>query len=213
MSEIRKPIDGENGLVQFEIAENVQSIGFIIGGIPDSVDCKVRVELVSKNKTNQTLYDLKMADLRKILSFAYPKLGNVLPFAIGKSLVLNDDNKLFVTILFPAETIATSFAYTVNTYVETTQNPMVIKTVKVEEESEVSTEFYPLMLVSQDAQSYETLVMVKDQVGTLIPNKVFFGKDFIKANIQNNSEFLPMVTQSNQKVKIVGNSTNYLLLV
>ncbi|UBB90218.1 hypothetical protein J4771_02355 [Candidatus Kaistella beijingensis] len=213
MSVIRKPIDGENGLVQFEIAENAQSIGFIIGGIPDSVDCKVRVELISKNKTNQTLYDLKMEDLRKILSFAYPKMGNVLPFAIGKSLVLNDDNKLLVTILFPAETIATSFAYTVNTYVEITQNPMVIKTVKVEEEAEVSTEFYPLMLVSQDAESYETLVMVKDQVGVLIPNKVFFGKDFIEANIQNNSEFLPMVTQSNQKVKIVGNSTNYLLLI
>lgn len=213
MSEIRRPIDGENGLVQFEIAENAQSIGFVIGGVPDAADCKVRVELVSKNKTNQTLYDLKMADLRKILAFAYPILGNVLPFAIGKSLVLNDDNRLLVTIKFPAETVATGFSYTVNSYVETTQNPMVVKTIKVEEEAEVSTEFYPLMMLSKDVESYETLVMVKDEVGTLIPNKVFFGKDLIKANLQNGSDYLPMVTQSNQKVKIVGNSTNYLLLV
>lgn len=218
MSFLRRSIDVANKEVQFEIAENANSVNLRFN--PEfeasAVSLSVRVEKITKNATDKTLYSGKISDIADILKVAYPRMRFFLPFAIGKSLILNDDDKLVVTLSFDGDEIPTSFEYEINKFAETTSNPLVIKKVVVEEEATFSTEFYPLLLLPRTVESYETIVLKEEQTATgivTVPNKIFIGKSLLTAQAIEGHTYVPMVTAPNQQVTIKGLVTVYLILL
>ena len=221
MAFLRRSIDAINNEIQFEVDETANSVNlkFNDSFYQAEIDnLKIRVERTSKNTPNQLLYSAKYSELKKVLSFAYPKMGNVLPFAIGKSLVLDESTKVLVTISVPPAVeevngFPTSFEFEVNKTLELTKSPLLIKTVQVDEEITVNSEFYPLFLVSKQTKSFETIVIVKDENGQDQPSKVFLGNELIKSQIQNEGDFLPFVTAKEQLITLKGNSTSYLILI
>ena len=228
MAFLRRAIDVANREIQFEISDSCNSVNLKFN--PEFIDVNsvfVRVEMVSKNTANQVLYAGYLLDLKLLFKFAYLQWDNMLPFAIGKNLSLNDDIRLLVTLNFPENQVVppsygsvgeplelpTSFQYELNTVIGETNNPLVIKKVDVNEELTFSTEFYPLLLLSSNAESYETVVMVKDKSGNDVPKKLFYGSKFIKSQLQYDAFYLPIVTAAEQKVTVKGTSTSYLILV
>ena len=218
MSFLRRSIDVVNKEVQFEIAENANSVNLRFNpefeaSIPSVL---VRVEKVTKNATDKTLYSGRLSDIASILKVAFPVMGSVLPFAIGKSLVLNDDDKLVITLSFDGEEMPTSFEYEINKFADTTSNPLVIKKVVVDEEASFSTEFYPLLLLPKTVESYETIVLKEEQTSTgivTVPYKIFIGKALLSAQAVEGHAYVPMVTAPNQQVTIKGLVTVYLILL
>ena len=217
MAYLRRAIDAVNNEIQFEVVENASSINlkFDNAFLQSDLDLmKVRVEKVTKNQPDQTLYSGVMADIKEVLKFAFPQMGNILPFALGKSLELNDDNKIVVTLGLTAiesNKIPTSFEFELNKNIETQKNPLILKKVTVDEELTLSTELYQLLLVSPDVESYETVVLKNDQFGVAQPTKVYFGKQIIKSLKQKDSSYHAFVTSPNQEVTLKGTSTNYLI--
>lgn len=218
MSFLRRSIDVANKEVQFEIAENANSVNLRFNpefeaSIPS---VSVRVEKVTKNATDKTLYSGSLADISSVLKFAFPVMGSILPFAIGKSLILNDDDKLVITLSFDGEEMPSSFEYEINKFAETTSNPLVIKKVVVDEEATFSTEFYPVLLLPKTVESYETIVLKEEQTATgivTVPYKNFIGKALLSAQAVEGHTYVPMVTAPNQQVTIKGLVTVYLILL
>ena len=218
MSFLRRSIDVANKEVQIEIAENANSVNLrfnpeYAASIPSIL---VRVEKVTKNATDKTLYSGRLSEIASILKVAFPVMGSVLPFAIGKSLILNDDDKLVITLSFDGEEMPSSFEYEINKFAETTSNPLVIKKVVVDEEASFSTEFYPLLLLPKTVESYETIVLKEEQSASgivTVPNKIFIGKALLSAQAVDGHTYVPMVTAPNQQVTIKGLVTVYLILL
>lgn len=230
MAFLRRTIDAVNGEIQFEIIESCSSVNLKFNpefGNDKINNLKVRVERISKNTANQLLYSGVYSEIKSLLKFAFVSMGNVLPFAIGKSVELSEDVKILVTLQFPpdsgvivdgklngAVTTPASFEYELNTTIQTTKNPLIIKKIAVDEELTIDTEFYPVLLASKDLQSYETVIIVQNELGNDIPKKVFYGREMLKSQLtQEDSEFVTMVTQPNQKITLKGTSTNYLVLL
>lgn len=230
MAFLRRSIDAVNGEIQFEIIEPCSSINLKFNpefGNDKINDLKVRVERISKNTANQLLYSGVYSEIKSLLKFAFVSMGNVLPFAIGKSVELSEDVKILVTLQFPpdsgvivdgvlnrAVTTPASFEYELNTTMQTTKNPLIIKKIAVDEELTIDTEFYPVLLASKDLQSYETVIIVQNELGNDIPKKVFYGREMLISQLtQEDAEFVTMVTQPNQKITLKGTSTNYLVLL
>ena len=217
MAYLRRSVDSVNSEIQFEVVESCAGVNLKFNDSFENADLdliKVRVEKITKNQPDQTLYSCTVSDLKKILKFAFPALGQMLPFAIGKNLELNDDNKIVVTLdLKQVETakIPTSFEFELNKHIDSQKNPLLIKKVTVDEELSFSTELYQLLLVSQDVQSYETMVLKTDSFGVAQPTKVFFGSSMIKSIKPIDSIYHVFVTAGNQDVTIKGTSTNYLI--
>lgn len=221
MGFLKRSIDVANQSIQFEIAENANSVNLKFNPefLPHLGNMKVRIEKVTKNATDRILYSGTMGDLSKILKFGFPVLGAMLPFSIGKSLILNDDNKLVINLEFSGDdaiagTVPTSFEYEINKFIETTNNPLVIKKIQVDEELSFSTEFYPFLLIPPTVQSYETVVMVENASSLNVePRKIFLGRELIGSTMQKDHDFLNMVTSPNQEITIKGNVNVYLILV
>ena len=225
MAFLRRGIDANNKEIQFEIDESANSVNLKFDDLftQEHINAMtVRVERVAKNTANQVLYSGVYSDVKRVLTFAFGTVGNILPFAIGKSLELNDEVKLLITLQFPEAGAITkgldaidpsSFQYEINTTLETTKNPLVIKKVVVDEELSLSTEFYPLILLSKVIESYETVVIVQNEEGKDVPKKVYLGNAYINSLKQDNSDFHAMITSPNQNVTIKGTSTNYLILL
>ncbi len=218
MSFLRRSIDVANKEVQIEIAENANSVNLRFNPEYEAhvQNVNVRVEKVTKNATDKTLYSGRLSDIASILKVAFPVMGSILPFAIGKSLILNDDDKLVITLSFDGEEMPTSFEYEINKFAETTSNPLVIKKVVVDEEATFSTEFYPLLLLPKTVDSYETIVLKDEQTPNgivTVPNKIFIGKALLSAQAIEGHTYVPMVTAPNQQVTIKGLVTVYLILL
>ena len=217
MAYLRRSVDSVNSEIQFEVVESCAGVNLKFNDSFENADLeliKVRVEKITKNQPDQTLYSCTVSDLKKILKFAFPSLGQMLPFAIGKNLELNDDNKIVVTLdLKQVETakIPTSFEFELNKHIDSQKNPLLIKKVTVDEELSFSTELYQLLLVSENVQSYETMVLKTDSFGLAQPTKVFFGSSMIKSLKPVDSIYHAFVTAGNQDVTIKGSSTNYLI--
>ena len=206
MAFLRRPIDAVNNEIQFELNESCSSVNlkFDPEFKQNYVDAlNIRVERISKNTANQILYSGAYSDLKAVLAFAFPTIGNILPFAVGKSLELSDEVKVLVTIQFSAESqIAkglevlkpTSFEYELNTTVQTTRNPLLIKKIVVDEELTLDSEFYPLLLVDRAVKSFETVVIVQNEVGVDVPKKVFYGHEFLNSalNVSVMQSFIDM---------------------
>lgn len=219
MAHLRRSIDAVNGQIQFEVTENANSVNLKFN--PEFSqhieNLKVRVEKITKNATDRVLYSGTMKELREVLKFAFPKMQNFLPFAIGKSLILSDEDKLVVTLSFDSDAQEesrkpTSFEYELNKYVETTQNPLVIKKVTVDEELSFSSEFYPFVMLPQNTESYETVVMAQTSNNVSEPRKIFLGNQLINSAMQPDHTFLAMVTSPNQNLTVKGNCSIYLIL-
>ncbi len=195
MAFLRRPIDAVNTEIQFELNESCSSVNLKFNPefTQSYIDALViRVERISKNTANQVLYSGVYSDLKAVLAFAFPTIANILPFAVGKSVELSDEVKVLVTIQFSAESQTsrgltvekpTSFEYELNTTVQTTRNPLLIKKIVVDEEMTVDSEFYPLLLVDRAVKSFETVVIVQNELGVDIPKKVFYGHEFLNSSI------------------------------
>lgn len=217
MSWTKKQADNVNKSVQFEVREAAQSVSLKWNAeITDSHknDMLVQVELVSKNKANQTLYKQKVSELKSILKQFLPKMKDVLPFAFGKSLSLNDDNYLLVTITFPniADVQVTNFEYSLNTYVQATESPLIIKEINIADEKDINTEFYPVILLGADVEQFQTVVMLSEANGVLVPKKVFYNKSLISSLIDADSDYLPVAVANQQTVTVQADNKKVYLL-
>lgn len=222
MVDIKRALDATNKQVQFEISDTCNSINFKFqaDGLTDAElsaavgEMYVTVELISKSEPNRVLYASKYSDLKKIVKFAYPGIDMLLPFAVSGSVSLNDDSRLLVTFDYQNGAVdPKGFSYSINKHVEIAKRPLIIKKVEIAEEADLSTENYPLLLLDDKVESYETVVVVADGFGGYRTDKVLFGKAYVKSKIQPGKNFLEVVVAENQKVKIVGNTTIYLLLI
>lgn len=211
MAKIRKAVDTANKTVQFEIRENAHSVSlFFNPQVTNTNNIVAEVQLVSKNKGNEILYSVKLDDLRKVLKGFFPSLNNTLPFSIGQNLKLSDDNYLLITLKWTNEQV-TSFEYAINTVVQNTESPIIIKETSVNGDLNLDTEFYPLLLIDGGVEEYETVVMVDDS-GVLTPRKIFMNRNLIISLIENGDFFLHNAVTKDQKVKIKGTSIKVYLL-
>lgn len=215
MSKIRKNIDAVNKLVQFEIKEPCSSISFELEGEGVSAaDLNYHVELISKNKRNEILYNQKNSTLRNLLNSFIPRLKNLVPLTLGKNLQLNNDTFVRVTISWESNVNPNSFSYRLNRVIDSTSVPLVIKEVTA---GTVDTEYFPLLMVGRDVESLETVVMLEDDNGVITPQKVSYSKEYIEAMRPNvigvHVFYLPLFVTQNQKVEIEGSDSEKHYLI
>lgn len=207
--------DNVNKTVQFSIKEDAQSVSVMTNaefGNADLDGANVTVELVMTGKMNQTLFNDTFGNLKKVLKGFFPSLDRVIPFALDKSLILNDNAYLLVTIKWDAATPMTDFGYQINKYVQNTDVPLAIKKKTVAVSEDINTEFYPILLVDGSTKELETVVMVDNGTGVLQPQKINYSSPLIKSLIPATENYLPMLLQNNQKVKITGDNVSVYLL-
>lgn len=214
MGFINRAADNANKTVQFEVRENANSVSFDYdrSKFTNENVLKITVELVSKNKQNQKLYSLTMADLKMLLKQFMPKLGGVIPFSFGKSLILNDDNYLLVTVSWDGIEEMNGFKYAINSYVQTTESPLIIKEILVEDERDIDSEFYPVLLLSGDIERFETVVMVANSAGALEQTKVLYNKTLITSMTDSDADFLAVGLSQNQKFRVEADDQKVYLL-
>ena len=223
MSFIRKTIDTANNQIQFEVSESCQSLNLKFNPefAPYVNDVKIRLTKISRNAPNQDLYSGVFEDLKDLFRSFFPNYPSVLPFSIGKNLLLSEDDKILVTIDYTPQTdvngvipatVPTSFEYELNKFFVDTNSPLVIKKVVVSEQMDLDTEFYPTLLIPSDAESFETIVMQREVGKPATNKKVFYGMDLISSNIPSGEDYMAIAVSVNQVVTLKGNCTCYLVL-
>lgn len=223
MSFQRKTIDTANNQIQFEVSESCQSVNLKFNPEFASYvdDVKIRLTKISRNSANQDLYSGVFSDLKSLFKNFFAGLCNVIPFAIGKNLLLSEDDKILVTIDYTPQTdengvisatVPTSFEYELNKFLQDTNSPLVVKKVVVSEQIDLDTEFYPTLLIPDDAESFETIVMQREVGKPATNKKVFYGSELLQSMIESGQDYLGISVSVNQVVTIKGNCTAYLVL-
>lgn len=215
MAKILKSADNVNKSIQFEVTENAQSISLNFNSeITDDVFKKMRVnlQLVSKNKGNEVLYDVTFEELSKILKVFYNQLLRVIPLTIKDNLKLDADNKLLVTITWTGIEQVTNFSYSLNTMIGNVESPLIIKKVLVEDVKDINTEFYPVLMIDGNVLEYESVLLVQNSEGIMEPRKVLMAQSLIKTLIAKDETYLLNAVTQNQVVKITGKNVNVYLL-
>lgn len=204
-------LDQLNKTCQFDVTESASGISFVFN---KTAELNYKVELLSKNDTNKTLFEGSETELSSVLSQFIDFNGNFIPFANRKNLILNNDTKLRITIDWKTaedgETV-TSIAYDLTSEFEDTAKPLVIIKEKFSLSEDIETENYDYLMLPQKFESYESITQLSGK-----QVKQFHTKATFEALTRGVDSDRLLKTFSGQKVKINvapadGEQTYYLI--
>lgn len=221
----RVGIDAVNKTAQFKLKDNVSAITLDILGqggrklnfsdVDNGLDgyhMNVRIELIRKNQPNVTLTDLPLNELSKVVDILYKGgVKNTIPVAVGANLILNDEAYLLVTLDWKGIEITKMDVFE-NRVLGETSSPLAIKSVAIDEQTEVNTEFYKAIVFSENIKSLETVKTDVGDDGVVVSQKQELAYDYMRllSEVHNGVVFF---TEADQKIKFYGEGKVYLVQV
>lgn len=204
-------LDQLNKTCQFDVTESASGISFTF---VKTAELNYKVELLSKNETNKTLFEGSESELTDVLSQFIDFNGNFIPFSNRKNLLLNNDTKLRITIDWKNADVGdtvTSIAYDLTSEFEDTVKPLVIIKEKFSLSEDIETENYDYLMLPEKFDSYESITSLGGQ-----QKKQFHTKATFEALTRGVDSDRILKTFSGQKVKINvapadGEQTYYLI--
>jgi len=199
-------------VAQFELKDASHSINLFVNGTNKPTadiynELNVKVEIVSKNRPTQVLYDLPLKEVHKALKPYFKGITSpsvsLIPLALNQNLVLSTDVKALITVTWNAQTI-NSISYSTNLFLSETFMPIVVKKVALATGfTDVETDYFTGLLLPNSVKSMET---VKDgkrlyQDGIVLASTVY----------QNEDLFLKVDPYTTLSVETGGDSVGYLV--
>ncbi|MDV3593627.1 hypothetical protein CMU87_14230 [Elizabethkingia anophelis] len=171
-------VDAVQRKTQIEVIDSAHSVYLKVDNAAAYPTVNVKAELVSKNRPNQTLYDLPLKDLHeKVLQNFYPQIGGFLiPLAVNDNLTLTSENKILLTVSWTASENITTVEYGFNTVGTNTFSPLVVKALSLDGETDINTEYFR-GLILPSPQNVKYLEQLKNGV------KIYKSAELIKAPI------------------------------
>ncbi|OPC37701.1 hypothetical protein [Elizabethkingia miricola] len=191
---------------QIEIKDPAHSIVFgasLAQGSPAlDPELQVKIELVSKNRPNQVLVDLKFVEFKEVIRpmFKGIKIMSLIPLALSDNLILSADNKILITLSWKTANV-TSMTYTVNTLKSNTYTPLVVKAVDLTQNRTLDTEYFTALRLNDEIHGIETIVD---------GNKIYQSRDLLWATVTDSNDVLVKV-DPNQKITVEGSDQCYLI--
>lgn len=219
---LKVQLDAVNKTAQFQLKDSLAAftldlMGYVTGDDVTSLsfsDIKdkmnVRTELIRKNQPNITLLDLPLNELSDVLDIAYDGGANsTIPVALDKNLVLNSDTFILVTLEWKDISI-TKLNVFYNRVIGDTDKPISIKSVPVDEQTEVNTEFYNVAVFGEGIKSLETIITDMGDDGVAVSAKQELTYDYLRL-LRDNKEGAILPVRNDQRVKFFGNGKVFLL--
>lgn len=218
-------LDAVNKSAQFKLNSNVSAItmnflgyqgeeergsasGLNLSDLGNKVS--VRMELIRKNQPNVTLVDLPMNELVKVVDTVYRGgVKNTIPVALNENLILSDDAYVLVTLDWKGITL-TKLDVFKNTVLGNTGSPFSIKSVEIDEQTEVNTEFYNIAVFGDDIKSLETVKSDIGDDGVVVSQKQELTYDYMQM-LSDEQNGVMFSTEPNQKIKFYGSGKVYLV--
>lgn len=172
---------------------------------------KIMIDLVRKNQPNVALVDLSLSEYQIVVGILFKKKEGVLeiPLAVGGDLLLDDDNYLQITLTWGNVNITRIDAFE-NRLLGTTERPIVIKSVAIDERTEVNTEFYNGVVFGNNISELETIRTEMDDAGEVVSEKQELSYGFMELQYgYDGGVMFPVV--EDQKVVFRGNGKVYLV--
>lgn len=213
-------LDAVNKSAQFKLKDNVSAVSLdILGNGGRKLDFQdiggrmnVRIELIRKNQPNVTLTDLSLFELTRVVNILYKgDVKNTIPVAMGSNLILNDEAYLLVTLDWK-EIEITKMDVFENRVLGETASPLAIKSVAIDEQTEVNTEFYTAVVFFDDIKSLETVKSDVGDDGVVVSQKQELTYDFMQL-LSDEQNGVVFVTEADQKIKFFGAGNVYLVQV
>lgn len=213
-------LDAVNKSAQFKLKDNVSAVSLdILGNGGQKLDFQdigarmnVRIELIRKNQPNVTLTDLSLFELTRVVNILYKgDVKNTIPVAMGSNLILNDEAYLLVTLDWK-EIEITKMDVFENRVLGETASPLAIKSVAIDEQTEVNTEFYTAVVFFDDIKSLETVKSDVGDDGVVVSQKQELTYDFMQL-LSDEQNGVVFVTEADQKIKFFGAGNVYLVQV
>lgn len=195
-------LDVPNKMAQFDITESCSGIQFYFGQ-NNTTNVNIKFEYLSKDNPNQTLYEGKAYELSPILTQLFDFDKTYYPFAQRANLILNNDNKIRVTIdwkhVNEAQNV-TSLAYDLTTEFKDTYKSLQIKKESFSVSENVDTGGYDYLILPENFSNIESILSV-NQAGVIQQKKQFITKKAFDS-LNKGSDDRVYRTLDNQKVKI-----------
>lgn len=213
-------LDAVNKSAQFKLKDNVSAVSLDILGTGGKKlnffeigeKLNVRIELIRKNQPNVTLTDLSLFELTRVVNILYKgDVKNTIPVAMGSNLILNDEAYLLVTLDWK-EIEITKMDVFENRVLGETASPLAIKSVAIDEQTEVNTEFYTAVVFFDDIKSLETVKSDVGDDGVVVSQKQELTYDFMQL-LSDEQNGVVFVTEADQKIKFFGAGNVYLVQV
>lgn len=213
-------LDAVNKSAQFKLKDNVSAVSLdILGDGGRKLDfndigarMNVRIELIRKNQPNVTITDLSLFELIRVVNILYKgDVKNTIPVAMGSNLILNDEAYLLVTLDWK-EIEITKMDVFENRVLGETASPLAIKSVAIDEQTEVNTEFYTAVVFFDDIKSLETVKSDVGDDGVVVSQKQELTYDFMQL-LSDEQNGVVFVTEADQKIKFFGAGNVYLVQV
>lgn len=191
---------------QIEIKDPAHSIvfGASLGAGSPALDpeLQVKIELVSKNRPNQVLVDLKFVEFKEVIRpmFKGIKIMSLIPLALSDNLILSADNKILITLSWKTANV-TAMTYSVNTLKSNTYTPLVVKAVDLTQNRTLDTEYFTALRLNDEIHGIETIVD---------GNKIYQHRDLLWATVTDSNDVLVKV-DPNQKITVEGSDQCYLI--
>lgn len=213
-------LDAVNKSAQFKLKDNVSAVSLdILGNGGQKLDFQdigenlnVRIELIRKNQPNVTLTDLSLFELTRVVNILYKgDVENTIPVAMGSNLILNDEAYLLVSLDWKTIEITKMDVFE-NRVLGETASPLAIKSVAIDEQTEVNTEFYTAVVFFDDIKSLETVKSDVGDDGVVVSQKQELTYDFMQL-LSDEQNGVVFVTEADQKIKFFGAGNVYLVQV
>lgn len=213
-------LDAVNKSAQFKLKDNVSAVSLDILGTGGQklnfsdigANLNVRIELIRKNQPNIMLTDLPLNELTKVVGILYKgDVKNTIPVAVGSNLILNDEAYLLVSLDWKTIEITKMDVFE-NRVLGETSSPLAIKSVAIDEQTEVNTEFYTAVVFSDNIKSLETIKTDVGDDGVVVSQKQELSYDFMQL-LSDEQNGVVFVTEADQKIKFFGAGKVYLVQV
>lgn len=213
-------LDAVNKSAQFKLKDNVSAVSLDILGTGGQklnfsdigANLNVRIELIRKNQPNVTLTDLSLFELTRVVNILYKgDVENTIPVAMGSNLILNDEAYLLVSLDWKTIEITKMDVFE-NRVLGETASPLAIKSVAIDEQTEVNTEFYTAVVFFDDIKSLETVKSDVGDDGVVVSQKQELTYDFMQL-LSDEQNGVVFVTEADQKIKFFGAGKVYLVQV
>lgn len=218
-------IDSVNKSAQFKLTNSLSGVslfvysaanefrmsGFNANMKTEFLKGKIVIDLVRKNQPNVSLVDLPLSDYQNVVGVLFKTKDGVLeiPLAVGGDLVLDDENYLLVTLTWGNVNITRIDAFE-NRLLGNTDRPIVIKSVAVDERTEVNTEFYNAVVFGDNIKELETIRTEQDDFGEVVSEKQELSYPFMKLQYGFDNGVMFQVVED-QKVVFKGTGKVYLV--
>lgn len=198
-------------LFVYSAANEFRMAGFNANMKTEFLKGKIVIDLVRKNQPNVSLVDLPLSDYQKVVGVLFKTKDGVLeiPLAVGGDLVLDDENYLLVTLTWGNVNITRIDAFE-NRLLGNTDRPIVIKSVEVDERTEVNTEFYNAVVFGDNIKELETIRTEQDDFGEVVSEKQELSYPFMKLQYGFDNGVMFQVVED-QKVVFKGTGNVYLV--